>query len=75
MCCRWIGQETIRVYEFNGCNFHGCRKCYPNEVGVYNRTMENLHILEAAGYNVVSIRECDWSRQKAKMKPEVGLAI
>ena len=63
------------VYEFNGCKFHGCRKCYPNEVGVYNRTMEKSNILEAAGYNVVSIWECDWNKKKTKMTLDARQAI
>ena len=58
-----------------GVNFMDVGECYPNEVGVYNRTMEKLNILEAAGYKVVSIRECDWNKEKAAMEPEVRLAI
>jgi hypothetical protein len=37
--------------------------------------MEKLNILEAAGYKVVSIRECDWNKKKAAMEPEVRQAI
>ena len=70
-----LDKKNKIVYEFNGCRFHGCRKCYPNEVGVYNRTMEKLNILEAAGYKVVSISECEWNKKKAKTKPEVRQAI
>jgi hypothetical protein len=70
-----LDKKNKIVYEFNGCRFHGCRKCYPNEVGVYNRTMEKLNILEAAGYKVVSISECDWNKKKAKMTPDARHAI
>jgi hypothetical protein len=70
-----LDKKNKIVYEFNGCKFHGCRKCYPNEVGVYNRTMEKLNILEAAGYKVVSISECDWNKTKAKLTPDARHAI
>ena len=37
--------------------------------------MEKLNILEAAGYKVVSIRECDWNKKKAQMTPDARQAI
>ena len=37
--------------------------------------MEKLNILEAAGYKVVSISECDWNKKKAKMTPDARHAI
>jgi G:T-mismatch repair DNA endonuclease (very short patch repair protein) len=52
------------VYEFNGCKFHGCRKCFPQDVHLYNRTMEKQNILEATGYEVVTMWECDWNKKK-----------
>ena len=69
------GLKHKTVYEFNGCKFHGCRKCFPNEIGVYNRTMEKLNILEAAGYKVISISECDWYKIKAELSSERRKAI
>ena len=37
--------------------------------------MEKLNILEAAGYKVVSISECDWNKKKAKLTPDARQAI
>jgi hypothetical protein len=28
------------IKEFNGCYFHGCRKCFPECKATYNKTME-----------------------------------
>jgi hypothetical protein len=62
-----LDKKNKTVYEFNGCKWHGCRKCYPNEIGRHNRTMEKQLILEGAGYTVKTIWECEWSKQKALM--------
>ena len=62
-----LDKKNKTVFEFNGCKWHGCRKCHPNEIGRYNRTMEKQLILEGAGYTVKTIWECEWSKQKALM--------
>jgi hypothetical protein len=55
------------VYEFYGCKFHGCQKCYKQGQQLYNTTMERENILKAAGYKVVSIWECEWYEIKKHM--------
>ena len=38
--------ETKTAYQFQGCYWHGCRKCNPEQKGRYNRTMEQINLLE-----------------------------
>jgi hypothetical protein len=52
------------AYEFNGCYYHGCRKCCPHAVNKYNATIERENILKAAGYKVETIWGCEWEEQK-----------
>ena len=61
-------EETNTVYEFYGCFWHGCQNCYkPNiinsknqmDMGTLNdKTIEKRENIESAGYNHVSIYEC-----------------
>ena len=61
------------VYEFNGCFWHGCRACYPENRHAKHavnpdRSMEQLHratlakelALRTAGYHVKAMWECQW---------------
>jgi hypothetical protein len=48
--------------------WHGCRKCYPENLFQYNKTQERKNILEAAGYDVVEVWECEFNRIKKSMK-------
>ena len=62
------------VYEFHGCLYHGCPRCYPvRDVTHYatpDRTVEELYqatlskrmALRRAGYTVLEMWECDWDR-------------
>ena len=65
---------TKTVYEFQGCEYHGCRKCKPNRRHVktfhhpdrtveelYQVTQRKLDLLRAAGYRVIEQWECDFS--------------
>lgn len=65
------------VYEFQGCFWHGCLRCFkhrdtrhPRHLGltmqeVYNSTRKKIQFLEEErGYNVVEMWECDWARLK-----------
>ena len=65
------------VFEYYGCIFHGCRKCYPKQGNlkhfchpdrtvdeVYEATLKKAAILRHAGYNVVEMWGCDWTKQK-----------
>jgi hypothetical protein len=29
------GLNNKTVHEFNGCKFHGCKKCFPGEIGIF----------------------------------------
>ena len=74
--------EHKTLYEFHGCFWHGCSKCFPNRTTinpVNHRTMEELwqHTLmktmnlRQKGYIVVEQWECDF---KAEMKNNEDLA-
>jgi G:T-mismatch repair DNA endonuclease (very short patch repair protein) len=63
-------EETNTVYEFNGCFFHGCRKCYhPDDINpltgdkmsvLYEKTMKKEENLRQMGYNVKSVWSCEF---------------
>ena len=68
--------DTNTVYEFHGCFWHGCPHCYPNRheqhlrhcdrtmQDVYEGTQQRTHLIQALGYNVVQMWECEWHRLK-----------
>ena len=41
--------ETFTAYQFQGCFWHGCRKCHPENHVRYNKTMEQINYLENDG--------------------------
>ena len=63
---------TCTVYEFHGCLYHGCPRCYPNRrakhYAVQDRSAEELYLatltkrmaLLRAGYTVIEMWECEW---------------
>ena len=65
---------TNTVYEFYGCFWHGCLKCYkPNivnsknqkDMGTLNdKTIEKRETIKNAGYNHVSTYECQLAKNK-----------
>ena len=69
---------TRTVYEFNGCFYHGCPKCYPvRDIKHYaspDRTFEELYqatlakrmALLRAGFKVLEIWQCEWHEQLKK---------
>ena len=67
-------KETNIVYEFYGCFWHGCPNCYkPNIVNSKNQmdmgtlneqTIEKRENIKSAGYNHVSIYECQLNKNK-----------
>ena len=69
---------TRTVYEFHGCLYHGCRKCYPlRDIKHYaspDRTIEELYqatlakrmALLRAGFKVLEIWQCEWDEQLKK---------
>ena len=66
---------TNTVYEFHGCLWHGCTKCFPDRhlqsIQRADRTFQELYeattlkekLLFEHGYNVVIIWECEWDRK------------
>lgn len=67
---------TKIVYEFRGCEFHGCRKCKPNNRHVKTfhhpaRTVEEIHqateqktrLVRAAGYTVREKWGCEFKKE------------
>ena len=69
---------TRTVYEFHGCLYHGCPKCYPvRDIKHYaspDRTFEELYqatlakrmALLRAGFKVLEIWQCEWDDQLKK---------
>ncbi len=67
-------KETNTVYEFQGCFWHGCTKCFTGDtINVKNKvdmaTLNNLTLKKnnkilKAGYKLVEIYECSLSRDK-----------
>ena len=65
---------TCTVYEFHGCLYHGCPRCYPNRGAKHyaapDRSVEQLYLatlakrmaLLQAGYSVIELWECEWDR-------------
>ena len=75
--------QTKRVYEFHGCFFHGCRKCFPRQrhtkhnchadrtiSKVYEATCKKTNHLRQAGYKVIEKWEHDFEVDK-KSNPAV----
>ena len=54
-----------KVYLFQGCFWHGCRKCHPENTTKYNKTMEQVNLLEHNGYDVIQQWECEWKQIKS----------
>ena len=67
-------KETNTVYEFYGCFWHGCPKCWrPNIINTKNQkdmgtlndqTIEKRDTIRNAGYNHVSTYECQLAKNK-----------
>ena len=70
---------TRTVYEFHGCEFHGCIKCRPRNRQIKpwhhpDRTIEELYkatckkteLLHQAGYKVIVEWECNFKRMLTK---------
>ena len=63
--------ETKTVFQYHGCHWHGCRKCFPNDrnkiITHYGQTredkckatVERTQNLRAAGYNVIEAWSCE----------------
>lgn len=61
-------EETKTIYNFDGCRFHGCRKCTPGQ-GLDDwelrlKATEEEHARLSNGYNLVVARECETKIKK-----------
>lgn len=68
--------QTRTVYEFHGCFFHGCPRCFPNRRtpirahdgktmhDLYQHTLARDRAIQQAGYNLVTQWECEWNQLK-----------
>lgn len=74
--------ETKTVYEYNGCFYHRCKKCFPRQrqkprnchpdhtiEEVYEATLKKAAMLRAAGYTV--IEKWGWEFKDLKNDPEL----
>ncbi|XP_013411740.1 uncharacterized protein LOC106174630 [Lingula anatina] len=63
---------TNTVYEYQGCFWHGCPKCY-NSYNINNvnlmtmgelleRTVDKKHALQSLGFNYIEVWECEFDR-------------
>ena len=79
-CCDSL---TNTLYDFNGCVFHGCPRCFPERSRltkfhpdrtlqeVYEATRRKQDLLAAEGYNVHVKWECEWDHE---VKEDADLA-
>ena len=62
--------DTRTVFEYHGCPFHGCPKCYTNRnartpfdtqtmTEAYQATLDKAAALKRAGYRVVEAWHCE----------------
>ena len=65
--------ETNTVFEYNGCLFHGCPKCYDGESVNFEghkmkdllaRTRRKQRYLEGRGFSYREIWACEWNQLK-----------
>lgn len=65
-------KETNTIYEFYGCLYHGCKKCYNQDSknpiknklnkDIYKKTIDRENHLKKHGYNIISIWEHDYKK-------------
>lgn len=67
-------EQTRSVYEFQGCFFHGCLKCFPSRAlrrpihlnktmcDVREETRKKINQLTALGHRVYEMWECEWNQ-------------
>ncbi|KAK7590294.1 hypothetical protein V9T40_001907 [Parthenolecanium corni] len=74
--------DSKTVYQYHGCFWHGCPKCYSSEFinnikhetaeDLLQKTQDRTKQLENAGYKVIEEWECKWIKTKEykKLKKE-----
>jgi hypothetical protein len=65
-------ESSNTVYQYHGCFWHGCPRCFREETinnvkkeemgDLLEKTKERTKQLEDSGYNVVEIWECSWKK-------------
>lgn len=67
-------EQTRSVYEFQGCFFHGCLRCFPNRskkhlihlnktmYDVREETRNKINRLTDSGYRIYEMWECEWNQ-------------
>ena len=73
---------TQTVYEFHGCLWHGCPKCFAGSLDkttrlhpdrtkweLFEATMQKQQQLRSAGYHVVTCWECQWNQ--LRQQPDI----
>lgn len=68
-------EESKTCYEFNGCLWHGCPKCFnPEDINsvtnstfqsLYDKTMKKETYIRSLNYKLITIWECEWNRIKS----------
>ena len=78
--------STNTIYEYHGCFYHGCPRCYPNRYETHRRhcdrsmqdayedTQQRTQHLREQGYTVVEMWGCDWARLK-DTSPDIGTFV
>ena len=61
----FLGTNTI--YQFQGCYWHGCQKCHPENTVKYDKTMEQNNYFKLNGYNLCQMWECKWNELKKEL--------
>ena len=75
-------EHTRTVYQFQGCFFHGCKKCYLDELAynakldqemgdLYQRRVDRCNLLKSNGYNVIQQWECEWLKSPLYKKADL----
>ena len=77
---------TKTVYEFHGWEFHGCKRCKQNNrhsrtfhhpdrtiEEMYQATQRKTDLINAAGYKVIDIWECDFKKELKQNKTLMDL--
>jgi len=70
-------QKTRAVFQYHGCPFHGCPKCYPNRREViangktakqlYQSTVNRSTFLQKSGYKVIEAWSCEVGPLKGEL--------
>lgn len=66
-------EENNTIFEFHGCYFHGCIKCFENRNDIneklhytfaelYNKTENKKKHIENQGYTYIQMWGCDWMK-------------